>query len=124
MRKASRRAFLKSSLTAACSAGFPGGASAGSSPVILADPAMIPPSSLSIKKGLLLGMLPPNLSYADRFKMARDLGFEVVQVPTEVDESKAEEIKKAAEEARICIDSVMNLDHWKHPLRPAILRRW
>jgi hexulose-6-phosphate isomerase len=61
-------------------------------------------------------MLPEKLSYGDRFKLARDVGFEVVQVPTEPDAGKAEEIKKAADTAGIRIDSVMNMDHWKYPL--------
>ena len=74
------------------------------------------PTPLPIKKGVLLEMLPEKLSYPDRFKMARDLGFEVVQAPTEGDEHKAEEIKKAADGAGIRIDSVMNMDHWKYPL--------
>jgi L-ribulose-5-phosphate 3-epimerase len=65
---------------------------------------------------VLLEMLPEKLSYSDRFKMARDVGFEVVQAPTEGDEHKAEEIKKAADGAGIRIDSVMNMDHWKYPL--------
>jgi hexulose-6-phosphate isomerase len=61
-------------------------------------------------------MLPRHLSYADRFKMARDVGFEVVQAPTTPDEHEAEEIKRAAAAAKIRIDSVMNMDHWKYPL--------
>jgi len=61
-------------------------------------------------------MVPANLSLADRFKMARDVGFEVVQVPTETDDRRAEEIRKGAEEANIRIDSVMNLNHRKNPL--------
>jgi hexulose-6-phosphate isomerase len=61
-------------------------------------------------------MLPEKLSIADRYKVARDVGFEVVQAPTEPDEHKAEEIKKAADAAGIRIDSVMNMDHWKYPL--------
>jgi hexulose-6-phosphate isomerase len=61
-------------------------------------------------------MLPEDLSYADRFKLAREVGFEVVQAPTEPDERKAEEIKKAADGSNIRIDSVMNMDHWKYPL--------
>lgn len=65
---------------------------------------------------MLLDMLPEKLSYADRFKMARDVGFEVVQAATEPDERTAEEIKKAADAAGIRIDSVMNMDHWKYPL--------
>jgi len=61
-------------------------------------------------------MLPKKLSYGDRFKLARDVGFEVVQVSTEPDAEEAEEIKKAADSAGIRIDSVMNMDHWKYPL--------
>ena len=71
-------------------------------------------------------MLPEKLSIADRYKMARDVGFEVVQAPTEPDEHKAEEIKKAAEAANIRIDSVMNMDHWKYPLSssdPAVVEK-
>ena len=64
-------------------------------------------------------MLPASLNYVERFKMARDVGFEVVQAPTEPDERKAEEIKKAADGAKIRIDSVMNMDHWKYPLSSA-----
>jgi hexulose-6-phosphate isomerase len=80
--------------------------------------AATPPAStpLPIKKGVLLDMLPGRLSYADRFKMARDVGFDVVQAPTTPDQQKAEEIKKAADGAGIRIDSVMNMDHWKYPL--------
>jgi hexulose-6-phosphate isomerase len=58
--------------------------------------------------------------------MARDVGFEVVQASTESDQRNAEQIKKAAEEADIRIDSVMNMDHWKYPLSssdPATVER-
>ncbi len=47
------------------------------------------------------------------------MGFEVIQAPTEPDDRKAEEIKKAADDAKIRIDSVMNMDHWKYPLSAA-----
>ena len=71
---------------------------------------------LTIKKGLVYDMLPGSLSVGERFKMARNVGFEVVQANTTPDEHAAEEIKKAAEAAGIRIDSVMNMDHWKYPL--------
>lgn len=116
MRNSTRREFLKSSVTAACAASL-GGATLAN-PVVDAVTFKVtaPPPTLSIKKGVWFGMLPENLSIADRYKMARDVGFEVVQAPTEPDEHKAEEIKKAAEVAGIRIDSVMNMDHWKYPL--------
>jgi L-ribulose-5-phosphate 3-epimerase len=115
MRRASRREFLKSSVTAGCAAGLGGGLSEYlSAPTAAATTPS--PSSTPIKKGVLLDMLPENLGYADRFKLARAVGFEVVQAPTEPDQRKAEEIKKAADGANIRIDSVMNMDHWKYPL--------
>jgi L-ribulose-5-phosphate 3-epimerase len=112
----SRRDFLKSSVTTVCARGL--GAGALKQPVAATGSraAPTPVSGATIKKGLVFDMVPENLSYADRFKMAREAGFEVVQVPTEPDERKAEEIKKAADEAGIRIDSVMNMDHWKYPL--------
>jgi hexulose-6-phosphate isomerase len=60
-------------------------------------------------------MLSSNLSHSERFKMARDVGFEVVQAPTMPDEHTAEEVKNAADKANMRIDSVMNMDHWKYP---------
>ena len=71
-------------------------------------------------------MLPSKLSYADRMKMARDVGFEVIQAPTTPNEHEAEEIKKAADDANVRIDSVMNMDHWKYPLSssdPAVVEK-
>ena len=120
MHEPSRRELLKSSIAATWAAGIntilPASliaAFAGSAPLV-------------IKKGVLLGMLPGKLSFGDRFKMARDVGFDVVQAPTTPDERVAEEIKKAADAAAIRIDSVMNMDHWKYPLSssdPAIVER-
>jgi L-ribulose-5-phosphate 3-epimerase len=122
MHRASRREFLRSSVTAGCAAGLGGGlseyiAAAGvnTTPYAVSTTTKSP-APLPIKKGVLLEMLPENLSYADRFKLARGVGFEVVQAPTEPDERKAEEIKRAADGANIRIDSVMNMDHWKFPL--------
>jgi L-ribulose-5-phosphate 3-epimerase len=74
---------------------------------------------LPLTKGLVYSMLPVQLSVPDRFKTARDAGFQVVQAPTTSDPREAEEIKKAAEAAGIRIDSVMNMAHWKYPLSSA-----
>ncbi len=120
MSKKSRREFLNSSLTAACAAGL--GASAF--PQSLLANAVSPSSKVAVKpgallpvtKGLWMGMLPSALSVADRFKLAKDVGFEVVQAPTTPEESKAAEIKQAADAAKIRIDSVMNMAHWEFPL--------
>jgi len=116
MRDPSRREFLKSSAATVCAAGLSTGALGPTHSAATSDARLEPPSPLAIKKGLVFDMLPEKLSYGDRFKLARDVGFEVVQVPTEPDAGKAEEIKKAADSAGIRIDSVMNMDHWKYPL--------
>lgn len=101
----SRREFLKTSVTA-CVAGLP--ASLAASP----EPA---PKGRLIK-GLVIGMLPEKLSYAERFKMAAEAGFEAVEGYTATDPREAEEIKKAVDDAKIKILSVMNQAHWEFPL--------
>jgi L-ribulose-5-phosphate 3-epimerase len=133
MRKKSRREFLDASFSAACAAGL--GANEFSSRLLPAASGETRPGAssvfpsgmqLAVKKGLVMSMLPDTLSIADRCKLARDAGFEVVQVPTTADESQASEIKKAAESSGLRIDSVMNMDHWKYPLSssdPAVVER-
>ena len=73
-------------------------------------------SRLPIKKAVLLSMLPASLSLADRFALAKEVGFEEVEAPQTDDEKRAEEIGKAASDAKIRIHSVMNGDHWRFPL--------
>jgi len=107
--RTTRRDFLKSSLAVAGFSGF-----------------VFREAPLAIKKGLVFDMVPANLSYADRFKLVHDAGFEVVQALTEPDQGKAEEMKEAADAAKIRIDSVMNVDHWQYPLSssdPAVVEK-
>ncbi len=77
------------------------------------------PARLPIKKAIWFGMLPEKLSIMDRFKMARDAGFEEIEPNTETDPRKAEEFKKASEATKLRIHSVMNSAHWKYPLSSA-----
>ncbi len=128
MRRTTRREFVKASIAGTLGLGIGGGAlvdavagrenaaPGGAKTSALAAGAEQTTGKLAIKKGLVIDMLPRGLSYAERFKMARDVGFEVVQANTTADLHEAEEIKKAAEAAGIRIDSVMNMDHWKYPL--------
>jgi L-ribulose-5-phosphate 3-epimerase len=114
----SRRDFLKISVA--------GAAALGGLPAGLAKPAPQGGGKLVLDKGLVYSMLPENLSVADRFKLARDTGFKVVQAPTTPDQREAEELKKAADAAGIRIDSVMNMAHWKYPLSssdPAVVQK-
>jgi len=115
MRDQSRRDFLKYSTGAAL---LPFASSAGIHPAY--------PPTLSVKKGLVLSMLPSKLSIADRFKLARDTGFEVIQAPTTPDQRDAEETQRAATSTGIRVDSVMNMAHWEFPLSspdPAVVEK-
>ena len=115
---ASRREFLKLSAGAACTAGLAGWGAASVAPAMsggLGAPAGTP----HLKKAVLISMLPKQMSYLDRFHLARDVGFEAVEAQTTTDPGEAEEIKKAAGDARIRIHSVMNMAHWEYPLSSA-----
>lgn len=126
--RTTRREFVRAGVGAACGLGMGGGALAGEvitgAGGVIVGPGEVSAATasaqgkgaLGVKKGLVMDMLPAKLSYAERFKLAKDVGFEVVQAPTTPDEHVAEEMKKAADVAGIRIDSVMNMDHWKYPL--------
>lgn len=110
----SRRKFLKSSAEAlgvwACSCGVSQAA----------EPAKTPQGSGSltgqVHKAVQLRMLPKNLSYPERFKMARDAGFEYVEAYTVIDAAEATEIKRAADAAGVRIHGVTNGLWEKWPL--------
>ena len=120
----SRRDFLKVSIGAACAAPM---ASLGPAATSLAAAAPPPaPATGRIKKAVQIYMLPKELSYADRFKLAGDVGFEGVEGQTMEDPKVAEEIKKASEDAKVPIHSVMNMAHWDNPLSsndPAVVKK-
>lgn len=81
---------------------------------------------LPIQKAVYAGMLPANLSWADKFKLARDSGFEQIECATEENQSVAEQIRKASEATGVRIHSVMNQAHWKYPLSssdPAVVEQ-
>ena len=74
---------------------------------------------LPIKKAVEFEMLPKGMSIADRFQLARNVGFEQIECPTMPDQHEAEEAKKAAENTGLRIHSVMNMAHWDYPLSSA-----
>ena len=82
-------------------------------------PALAAATRLPIRKAVLFEMLPKPLSVADRFKLAVDTGFQATECPTMPDERMAEEVKKASEDSKLPIHSVMNMAHWKYPLSSA-----
>jgi hexulose-6-phosphate isomerase len=61
-------------------------------------------------------MLPAPLSIEDRFRLAKDCGFEEAELPTTPDRAEAERMLRAAQQAKVRIHSVMNQEHWRSPL--------
>jgi len=123
----SRREFMKATLAGGIGATLVGNAEAlPPSDVPAGAVGGLAASPLPIKKAVWLDMLPKKLSYADRFKLVRDVGFEAVEADTTPDQREAEEIKKAADDAGIRIHSVMNQGHWEWPLSssdPAVVEK-
>jgi L-ribulose-5-phosphate 3-epimerase len=105
---ADRRAFLKSIAIAAVAGAV--------RPASAAQSAAAKAGSTTIHKSTLISMLPKELSYADRFALARESGFEAVEMQTISKDDEAAEIKEAAKKTGLRIHSVMNMDHWRLPL--------
>jgi L-ribulose-5-phosphate 3-epimerase len=102
-----RRDFLKTSAMTAAAGMIPAAA--------LAKPSA-GPNAGTLKKAVLISMLPKTLSYLDRFKLAMDVGFEGIEMQTITDPKEADEIKEASIKSKLPIHSVMNMGHWEWPL--------
>ncbi|MDD4698475.1 MAG: sugar phosphate isomerase/epimerase [Fermentimonas sp.] len=70
---------------------------------------------VTLKKSLGLGMITEDLSLSDKFKVAKDLGFDGVELNSPVDFT-LDEIKKAKANSGIETPTVVNNDHWRVPL--------
>ena len=68
-----------------------------------------------LKKALGLGMITEDLSLADKFKLAKELGFDGVELNSPVDFTM-KEIMEAKEKSGIETPTVVNKDHWSVPL--------
>jgi len=99
-----RRTFLFSSAAAVAGA-------ASASNLASAASARLP-----IRKAVEFSMLPEKLSPLERMRLAKECGFEAVEIGTQEDPKIAEEYKKASDQAGLPIHSVMNMGHWKYPL--------
>ncbi len=111
MSEPTRRDFLK------CSAGAALGMHLGAAKTLAsaADATVLNASlrastTFAVKKGLVINMLPVKMSYADRLKLARDAGFEVVQALTTPDERVADEIHGTI--------------HFLRPIPPSSRKAW
>jgi len=86
---------------------------------LAAASAPLKAARLPIRKGIYAAMLPKDLSWVERFKLAREVGFEEVECATAGEDPEAEQIKAASEAAGLRVHSVMNSAHGKYPLSSA-----
>jgi L-ribulose-5-phosphate 3-epimerase len=110
-----RRTFLKSLATAVGSAAV-APALAQQAPAPAPGGGASPPNPATIKKSTLISMLPRDRSYAERFAIARDAGFEAVEMQTVTADAEAAEIREASQKSGLKVHSVMNSEHWRSPL--------
>ena len=71
-------------------------------------------SKVSLKKALVFGMIQDKGSLTDKFKIARDAGFDGVELNSPTDLSLTD-LLQAKRNAGIELPSVINKDHWSKP---------
>jgi hexulose-6-phosphate isomerase len=92
-------------------------AAAAAAPVLRASAQQAPAAQATgIRKSTLINMLPRDRPYVERFRIAREAGFEAIEMQTIASPEEAAEIKEASAKAGLRIHSVMNMDHWRLPL--------
>jgi L-ribulose-5-phosphate 3-epimerase len=114
--RATRRDFLKVSSAAIATVGFRPAQDTGEQAS----------GKKAISKAVLISMLPSQLSYEERFRLAQRVGFQGIEAQTVTDPNVVAEIKEASAKTGIKIHSVMNMDHWRYPLSsadPAVVAR-
>lgn len=70
-------------------------------------------------KAVLITMLPKDVAYAGRFAIARDAGFDAVEMQTTSRAEEVAEVREASAKTGLRVHSVMNADHWRFPLSAA-----
>jgi hexulose-6-phosphate isomerase len=110
MTKMDRRAFLEMAAAASALAAMRGSK-------LSASPQS--GTGVGLKKAVYVSMLPKELGYFDKFKLAVDVGFQGIEIGTISEPAVAAEIKEAAAKAGLRIHGVMNADHWRYPLSSA-----
>ena len=71
-----------------------------------------------MKKGICIGSLP-GTSTAERFTLAKEAGFDGVEIGTLTDDETRAQVKTLASEHQLEVFSVMNSKHWACPLSHA-----
>ncbi len=76
------------------------------------------PKKRPLKKAVNLGMIkgPPGATIADRFKMARDAGFEGIELNLPDDALSVEILQQAKAASGVEVAGIICTPHWKYPL--------
>lgn len=114
-----RKDFIKSAAVLAGAAAMTPLASSAS--VLQGKPA----KRVTLKKSLGLGIIKEGTSLTDKFKIARELGFDGVELNSPVDYTMSE-ILEAKSKTGIELPTVVNKDHWSSPLSdpdPAVRKK-
>jgi len=69
-----------------------------------------------VKKGICIGSLPRDWAVEDKFKLAKEAGFDGVEIMSTTSEEELQQLKAAADAAGVEIPSIMGGVHWKWPL--------
>ena len=73
----------------------------------------------TVKRAVLVSMLPTTLGWMERFALAKEVGFDGVEMQTMTDRAEAEAVARASEDTGLTIHSVMNMAHWENPISSA-----
>jgi hexulose-6-phosphate isomerase len=106
--RVNRREFIAGSAASAAAAA----ALASAGPAAAVAPAR---RAGAPKKAVMFSMLPSSMPLEDRFKLARDVGFQGVEAPPITDSAECEKMRSAASKAGIPIHSVI-YGGWDPPL--------
>ncbi|HUT24970.1 MAG TPA: sugar phosphate isomerase/epimerase family protein [Sumerlaeia bacterium] len=78
-----------------------------------------------MKKGICIGSVPGSV-LVEQFQRAAACGFQAVEIMPLDGDAKRQEVRALAETHGLAVSSVMNADHWQHPLSdpdPAVRQR-
>lgn len=115
MKKMDKRDFIKSAAVLAGVAAVSPLAAASGARTKAAAGTENAPGKPTLKKALGYGMINEELSLTDKFKLAKELGFDGIELNTP-SEFKISELLEARAASGIELPSVVNKDHWRTPL--------
>ncbi len=71
---------------------------------------------IALRKGICIGCLPAELGAGAKLALAREAGFDGVEVNTIADEQQAQTLRTEADRLGLALHSVMDSLHWQCPL--------